>query len=365
MPNGPRQNHMFISGFLLMFAIHGNQVGIGIAGVQRFIYERVQQDAWIAVIIAGLVTNMVGWIMLKTLQRFKDKNLYDIHQDVYGVWLAKGLNLFYVVFMMGSALTVLRGYIEIIQSWMFPEVPSWILNGSLLCLVIYGITGGVRVIVGVSFFSVILTLWQILLLYFPLQYADFNLLQPVFHHDLSALLQGAKKMSFTLIGFEALWFLYPYVKEKKSLPRYVQGGLFLTTGLYLVVMLVTLLYFEGSQLQKLIWPTLMMLKIVEFPFLERFELVSIALWMLIMLDNLLLTMWVAMKGINHVSRLKEKYAILLVVLLMFLASSFLETRQSINKITDIFGWVGFYVVMVYPFVLYVIALLRGKGAART
>ncbi|EJL25311.1 GerAB/ArcD/ProY family transporter [Brevibacillus sp. BC25] len=360
-----RNSHMAISVSLALFMVHSNQVGIGIAGVQRFIYDRVQQDAWISVIIAGIMTHIAAWFMLKILAKYKDMDLYDIHQTVFGKWPARVLNFIFIVYIMGSALTILRGYIEIIQSWMFPEVPSWILNASLLCLAIYGVTGGIRVLAGISFFSVGLTVWQLLLLFYPMQYADFHLLQPVFHHDLVELMDGAKKMSFSIIGFEIILFIYPFVKEKELLPRYVHGGLFMTTFLYVAVMLVTLLYFQGEQLQHLIWATLMMMKIVEFPFLERFEFVSISLWMLIMLDNLLMNLWVAMRGVHHISGVKERMALIGIVGVMFFASSFLETRQSINLITDVFGGVGFYIIFIYPIVLYVVIRLFRKGAVRT
>jgi spore germination protein (amino acid permease) len=360
-----RHSHMFISVSLAMFIVHGNQVGIGIAGVQRFIYDRVQQDAWIAVIIAGFMTHVAAWVMLKILRKYKNLDLYDIHQMVFGKWPAKVLNLIFIIYIMGSALTILRGYIEIIQSWMFPEVPSWLLNASLLCLAIYGVTGGIRVLAGISFFSVGLTICQLLLMIYPMQYADFNLLQPVFHHDLVELLDGARKMSFSIIGFEIILFIYPFVKEKQLLSRYVHGGLLMTTLLYVVVMLVTLLYFQGEQLKHLIWATLMMMKIVEFPFLERFEFVSISLWMLIMLDNLLLNLWVAMRGVHHIGGFKERKALIGIVIVMFFASNFLETRQSINWITDVFGAVGFYIIFVYPLVLYIVILLFRKGTVRT
>ncbi|WP_258022964.1 GerAB/ArcD/ProY family transporter [Brevibacillus formosus] len=360
-----RHSHMFISVSLAMFIVHGNQVGIGIAGVQRFIYDRVQQDAWIAVIIAGLMTHVAAWVMLKILRKYKNLDLYDIHQMVFGKWPAKVLNLIFIIYIMGSALTILRGYIEIIQSWMFPEVPSWLLNASLLCLAIYGVTGGIRVLAGISFFSVGLTICQLLLMIYPAQYADFNLLQPVFHHDLVELLDGARKMSFSIIGFEIILFIYPFVKEKQLLSRYVHGGLLMTTLLYVVVMLVTLLYFQGEQLKHLIWATLMMMKIVEFPFLERFEFVSISLWMLIMLDNLLLNLWVAMRGVHHIGGFKERKALIGIVIVMFFASNFLETRQSINWITDVFGAVGFYIIFVYPLVLYIVILLFRKGPVQT
>ncbi|WP_223322207.1 GerAB/ArcD/ProY family transporter [Leuconostoc mesenteroides] len=82
-------------------------------------------------------------------------------------------------------------------------------------------------------------------------------------------------------------FVYPYLKDKKKAQNFANLGVFITTVLVAVLMIVAIVYFSPKQLEKTIWATLNMLKIVRVPNLERFEFIGISLWMVIMLPNLL------------------------------------------------------------------------------
>ena len=50
-----KRNDLLISPFLIMFIIHSNQVGVGILGFPRYIAAYAGNDAWIVVIITGVV----------------------------------------------------------------------------------------------------------------------------------------------------------------------------------------------------------------------------------------------------------------------------------------------------------------------
>ncbi|GAE44843.1 spore germination protein [Mesobacillus boroniphilus JCM 21738] len=62
----PKPQNM-VNSFLLIFVIHSMQVGVGIQGFQRIIYLETRHDAWISVIISGVATAILGFIMVKTL----------------------------------------------------------------------------------------------------------------------------------------------------------------------------------------------------------------------------------------------------------------------------------------------------------
>ena len=80
------------------------------------------------------------------------------------------LNAIYVIYCSVAFFSVLRNYIEVIQAWIFPSIETWFLSATLLIIIIYAFTGGLRVIVGV-FFSIILSLWIFPMLAFPMKYA--------------------------------------------------------------------------------------------------------------------------------------------------------------------------------------------------
>lgn len=353
-----------ISAFLLFFIIQSAQVGVGIHGFQRLIYQDAKHDAWISVLLAGLATHLVAIFMLKTLQLYDSNDLYGIHQDVYGKWIGNLFNTLYILFVTMAFFAVLRNYTEVIQSWVFPKVHTWFLVASLLLVVIYSFTGGLRVIVGISFFSFVFSISLLPLLAYPLKYMEPLTLLPVLEAKMSELLRGAKSMTFTVFGFEILYVMYPFIKDKKNVKKPLHLGLLVTTLIYLAVMLVTLTYFSGEQLTKTIWATLTLFSIVKFPFIERIEYLVICFWMLIILPNLCLFIWAAYRGTIRMVNVSAKKFVWLFSIIIFVGSFSLKTRNQIDMFNDYLSQIAFYIIFVYPFLFYIAAVLKNKVNSR-
>ena len=54
------------------------------------------------------------------------------------------------------------------------------------------------------------------MLAFPMKYATVESLLPILENDIRSILKGAQSMTFTIIGFEILNVIYPFVKDKKK-----------------------------------------------------------------------------------------------------------------------------------------------------
>ena len=353
-----------ISAFLLFFIIHTAQIGIGIQGFQRIIYEDAKHDAWISVLLAGLATHIIAIFMLKTLEIYGSNDLYGIHQDVFGKWIGNFFNIIYIIYCSAAFLAVLRNYIEVVQTWVFPDLNTWFLAATLLLIVIYTFTGGLRVIVGVSFFSFVLSIWLFPMLAIPMKTIESRSLLPFLEANLGDILKGVQSMTFTIIGFEILYVIYPFVKDKENTKKHVHLALFVTTLIYLAVMLVTLTYFSGEQLTKTIWATLSLFNIVRLPFVERFEYIVVCFWMLIILPNLCLFLWAAFRGTRRLVKVSANKFVWVFSFIMFIVSLAFKTRPQINTFNNYYGQVAFYIVFVYPIILYVLAVAKKKFKSR-
>ena len=54
------------------------------------------------------------------------------------------------------------------------------------------------------------------MLAFPMKYATVESLLPILENDIRSILKGAQSMTFTIIGFEILNVIYPFVKTRKN-----------------------------------------------------------------------------------------------------------------------------------------------------
>lgn len=93
-----------ISPSLVFFAISSVQIGVGALGFQRIIAKTAGYDAWISVIIAGLATNMIMWIMYKIVELGKE-DLGENHRYVFGKWIGEYLIRFSFCILLLSLLS--------------------------------------------------------------------------------------------------------------------------------------------------------------------------------------------------------------------------------------------------------------------
>lgn len=352
--------YVLFSALHLFFIITAMQIGVGLPGFQRIIFKESNQDAWISVILAGLATHFIVMIMVFTLKKYDSADVFGIHHDIYGKWIGKMMSTVYIVYFTLVTIVVFRAYIEMVHAWLFPELPAWLLALLGAFIIIYSITGGVRVVVGVAVMSFLLTFWMVVLLYFPTKYANWIHLLPIFDTPVESLLKGAYKMSFTIMGFELLYIFYPFIKEKEKAAKYTHFGLLYTWLLYTVLMIISIAYLCGDLMLQTVWTTFTMFKIIQIPFMERFEIIAISLWMIIILPNATLPLWAASRGIKRVYGFNQKYSLYILSIIVIIAQLLIKTRDQANRLFDFLGNYGFYLVFIYPIILYILVVIVHK-----
>ncbi|KAB7707354.1 GerAB/ArcD/ProY family transporter [Bacillus aerolatus] len=347
-----------IEPFIVFFVIASTQLGVGMLGFQRIVAASAGYDAWISVVIAGIATNTVMFLIYKMLK--EEADLVSIHQQVFGKWLGGMFNLLFVVYFGYALLTVARSYIEVVQVWMFPDLNVFWFTLFFFILVFYVVNSGFRVISGLSFFSIVLPLYLILVFLFILPYTDFRNFLPIYDHSIKEILQATKDLTVITLGYETILVFYPFIKNGQKSEKWAHFGLLFTTFIYLYITFLTFAYFSEEQLKETIWPTLSMLKIVQFPFIERFEYISIVNWYIIIIPNVCIYLWCASRLLKRTVNIQQRKSVVgLLFILLFLIPQ-LETRYQVDVLNDYIQKIGFAVNYLYIPLLFVLLLIVKK-----
>ncbi|WP_240758341.1 GerAB/ArcD/ProY family transporter [Lysinibacillus sp. SGAir0095] len=346
--------------FLLFFIISKVQIGIGVYGFQSVIYKDAKQDSWISIIISFLAAHILVVIIFKTLELYKSDDIYGIHLDLFGKFLGNFVNLIFIVYYGLLFTVIIENFTEVIVTWVFPNLnPSFIVI-TILLLVIYAFTGGLRVIIGLCFLCFFFPQWMLVILLYPLEFANINYLFPIFDNDIISLLKGAYSMTLTIVGFEVINVLYPFVKEKKKAKLYVHLGLLYTLIIYLFVMLISLTFFSGEQLERVIWATLSLFSIIRLPFFERIEIFTVCFWIIIILPNLCIFAWSAYRAFKRMIKINEKKFILIFSMIIFIGTLLIQTQMQLEEISTFVSQTSFYLVFTFPLFVYLIAFFKKK-----
>ncbi|MDG2784582.1 GerAB/ArcD/ProY family transporter, partial [Vibrio parahaemolyticus] len=147
-------------------------------------------------------------------------------------------------------------------------------------------------------------------------------------------------------------------KKGKSLNKWAHGGIAFTTILYVILAIVSLMYYSPGQLHHTIWPTLTMLKIIKVPFIQRFEYIIIFLWYLIILPNICLTIWSSCCISKKSFHIPFKITLPFFIAAIFISSLFFTNREGINTLNTVLSQAGLYIVYAYIPILFVFHSLR-------
>lgn len=359
MPNRPIPERLQISPFLVFYMVMSMQVGIGVLGFQRIIASFAGYDAWISVIISGLLIHAIMWIVYKIAETV-DGDVVAAHEYVAGKIAGKVISSFFILYFMLYMLTVLRTYIEVMQTWIFPEMGTFWFSFGFLVLCIYIVSGGFRTVTGIAFFGLVLPAYLVLTFGFTFNFSDYTSLLPVWDHSIKEIIMGSYAMSLSYVGFEIILFIYPFIKNPGQSKKWAHLAILTTTLLYLVLAIITFGYFSEDQLQKNIWATLSIWQITRFPFVERFEYIGIANWNLIILPNICISLWVASRILKRLFNIRQRKGIIFISGFIVVACTLFQTRESINMLNDYTGKIGFFLNFVYWPVLFAAVLIAKK-----
>ncbi|MBY0124185.1 GerAB/ArcD/ProY family transporter [Bacillus sp. S/N-304-OC-R1] len=348
-----------IAPFLVFYMVVSMQIGIGTLGYQRIIAKYTSQDSWISVLLAGLSLHIIIWLIYKIAETVNG-DIVTAHAFVFGKVLGKIISSFFILYFLFMSLTVLRTYIEIIQVWVFPSMSVFWYTLAYMILCIYIIYGGFKVVVGIAFFGAILPSYLFLIFIYDLKFTEFEHLLPIFDHSIMDLLTGSFHMSLSLIGFEIVLFIYPFIKEPQKSKKWAHFAILSTTMIYTGLMVLTIAYFSNEQLQKAIWATLTMWKIVEMPFVERFEYIGIASWSLVILPNVCIPIWVASRLLKRIYHLKQKKGVLFISAAIIGVINIFNTRERVGILNDYLGKTGFAITFIYIPLLFIAILIAKK-----
>ncbi|WP_078379958.1 GerAB/ArcD/ProY family transporter [Sutcliffiella halmapala] len=366
MTNKPSKikENLLVSPFLVLFLVHSSQTGIGLLSFQHEIAMDAGYDAWISLFLIGLIFHLLLFMMFKLLSYSSEGDIISLHRDYFGKWFGNILTLLFCFYFLLLVTTVLRSYVEVLQIWAFNTITIWEFTLLISIIIFYVVIRGFRVITGVVFFSTIIPLILIFVLIYTLKYSHFSNLMPFFNHDLIEIMKSAKTSTISFLGFESILFYYPYIKNQKQSHKWGQAGLLLTTVLYTILAIFTFAYFSEGQLKYMIWPTLIMTKIVWIPFIERFEFIFIFSWLLVILAPICLSLWSTVRGFKRLFHIKPRYSLIGALILLNITPFFLQDRENIEMLGKITSEMGFYLLFLYIPLLFVYVTIVRKIKVR-
>jgi spore germination protein (amino acid permease) len=344
------------------FIIFQTQVGVGVLSLPSSLYADAGTDGWITLLITGGAIQLIIFILYFLSERFPSLSLYEFAPKIIGKYAAFVISVLYIAFAIATAVIVLELFETTIKTWILFRTPMLVILLLLTVSGTYLAVGKIKVMGRFYQFVSILILPLIVMSAYTLKDADIRYILPIGQNGFGTILKATQKGIVSMLGFEIVLFIYPYVQNKgKAALKSLTLANIAVTSLYTFLTFTTFVFFSPNQLEMIPDPLVYMLKGVSFIIVDRVDLIFLSIWIISVMTSYVSYLYIAGRGIQRLTkRKKTTWPILTAAIIALIFSTFSHDRYTVEMISGYHAKASYFFAFGFPLILLLISLLFKK-----
>lgn len=270
-----------------IFLIHGVQLGVGVLTLPRELAEKAGTDGWISIIICYFLSTMASLIIIQIMKKYPNGTILDLLTHYFGKWIGKVSSVLFALYFAFLANVIFIREALFIQSWILPHTEVYILILLLSIPSFLIVRENISILGRYSEFVFFLTFWTIIFYLITLKDAHWIYLLPVIKDGWVPIFTTVKIAIFSFIGFEIAFFLYPFLQKKEKASMGIVIANTLSLFAFLLVTIGAFVFYSPDEITIFNEPTIEMLKVLEFTFIERLEILFFSFYIFLMSTTVL------------------------------------------------------------------------------
>ncbi|MEW9700008.1 endospore germination permease [Paenibacillus sp. SI8] len=328
----------------------GMSLSVVFLTVPQVLAEKAGTDGWIALLIGWIISVAASLVVIQVMKKCPDGTLLDLLTRYLGKWAGRVAAILFALYFFyygytGMVLTVL-----VTKDWLLPQTQAYLIMLLLLVSTYLIIRGGMRSVGRYAEIVIFVSLWIPIVYLLPLKNAHWLYLLPVIKEGWKPVWTAVPSTFFYYLGFATSFIFYPFLKDKQKASIGIVTSLTLTLLAYLFITLVCFVYFSPDEIRVFNQPGISVLKLIEFKFLERIELLFIAFYILIFSLGWLPSMYASLFCTSWLLGKKEHRGHLRLFWLVIAIGTyfFMPTNNQSDKLNAFLGKIGLGFEYVFP-----------------
>lgn len=334
----------------------------------KSVVETAGRDAWISIVIGGLILMANVFFLCRLAQRFPQQTFFEYCGTVWGKGLGIGIKVLYLLYWIAFLLLLVEEFAVVNKMFFLPDTPSLVPK---ICILIgavwlgsYGLVAILRFFQVVGLFVLIPIL---LLLFLALPEIHLSNFRPILGDGAVPVLRGALWYLATFQGLEIILFIMPFLVKPKKILKPSIAGLGGLVGLSLFLSVCAIGILGKENVNSSIWPGIATVSTIQLPGfpVERFELFLTIIWIIAIFATICMILYLFVHGIGwlfHRKPTRHIFSIVAAVLLLLLEvvslnyTQILCIRTTLTRVTAVF-------TLVIPLLTWIVAIIRRKEGA--
>lgn len=334
--------------------IHGIQVATSVLSLPRQLAEIASTDGWISLILAWVINLLFSMLTVVVMRQYPEDTLPDLLERLFGGMVGKLILALIALHFAFLSWSIFVTTILYIKSWFLMMTPIPYIM--LMLLVPVYITARKHIVHIARYCEIVfyMTIWMAPVLMFPLREGYLIHFLPVLREGWGPVIQAIPTTTNAYLGFEIILFAYPFLTRKDLAIRGVVIGNTLTMLVYVFGTVVCFGFFSPEEITQYNQPILNLLKLIEFRFLERFDIIFLAIYLLVISTSLVPYLYgAAVSGAKVFGTQNHGAYVLALCTATLLAASWIKPSwlESL-RYKQWAGYTGMVVCYLFPLLLY-------------
>lgn len=273
-------------------------------------------DGWILIIIGGLITLFVAWLITKLATGFPNQSFLTYASTIITKPVGILLTCLFSVIGLLIASYVIRNVANTAKEYLFNQTPVEVIALTFLLVVVYAVASARIGLFRLNMlFFPFLFFIIVLLMLFSLKWFDLDNLLPVFQTSPQSYFKGIGSVIPSYVGIFILLFYLALVEKPKEAPKMVAIGVCMPIVLYMVVFIMCIGVFGHAATADLMNPTIELAKRAEIPggIFERLEIVFYVTWIMTIFNTATMAFDIAVLAIQSIFKRVDKIKIILIL----------------------------------------------------
>lgn len=353
-------------------------IGVSVLALPRLTAQYALEAGWLATIAGALVGIIATFFLTRLGLRFPymsiveySKVILGSEKKLVGRVIGKILTFpivvaFFAYWLISSAI-VSRSFGEVVVGSVLTNTPIEVIIGTMLVFAFIFCMYEIEVVARVNEILIPLIVIPVLLIaIFSFQAFEFKNILPIWPDlSIASFLRAALITAFAYQGYEVISIFSAYTHVTQKNTRLNILGILVPLFVYLLIVVAGISVFGVDELEYLMWPTLELVKVTQFPglILERMESAFLGVWVAAVftgVGNLFYISTVILSRYFKVGQHRRWFALGLTPVIFWLSLLPQNILELFEWQTHI-GYFGFSISFGIPFLLFGIAKLRKKG----
>ncbi len=271
-----RQNQ--ITSSQLMGLLISIQLGTVTLSLPAYLAITSGHDGWISILLFGIIITGLIALVIKLMNKYGNKSIYEINTFLYGKYLGGLLNLLIVLYLWYSACLYLRSYTNILHVHLLRLTPNLVLCIFVLIPTYYLVWYGLKYVARYTFMIYISLFICCVLFLLVFKALRLTFIMPIGESGVEGIKASFSPCIYAFLGYEVISVVYPEITNKQKAMKYSLCSNIITTIFFTILVLVTTSFFGEELLKKCMYPLVELSSSYRAPVLERIDLIFVAFW---------------------------------------------------------------------------------------